>query len=702
MVLQRFLSRLMWGGMAPLLCLALLMLGLHVLQFKTELERQGSALLKEAVRNLEVDLASRRSSLSVLAASPLLDAPEPTADLHRELTAFARQFGGQVLLAGPTLQMLLHTAVALGEALPALPRPRSKSAVEAVQAGKGPAMGDMFQGPLVQRPLVAMAVPVQRDGREQRVLLSTVEVRHLQEVLQRTALPAGWTLELRDGGEQIMAHLGQQTGPIDASALPWGAMFFQQRLDAAPWTLSLMIDAKVRHGQALRNAMWLMAATLTALALAFAGSRQAARQLAQGLTAMASKDSSGEQMPRQDLQNQPAQAAIQAAERALQLQAARAQAIVAHAADAIITCDRDFRITSVNAAALRMWGVSSSLLVGTHALQWVPARHQAVFLAWTVGLKAEAGPAPAVHRRILMKVVVRQGQGAGKKQELVVEAQTSRVESGDQGFYVVVLRDMSELVRARRALEQSASQLRHLIDRMNTVQEDERKRISRDLHDDLQQRLAVAELYLSFLLKDAQAGQIVQVAQVQEVRNALRETIAATRRIVRDLRPPELEDLGLAAALEGLVQTFSPSLEGGCEIQVRGDHEPAPAVASCLYRVTQEALNNIRKHAQAHSARVGLDLSSATEVTLEVEDDGVGVQQVRDEQDAHGHHGNSSGISYRGGRDGLSGVGMLGMAERLRTVGGTLDVLSGPAGGTLLRAAVPRPLLETATARPSA
>jgi signal transduction histidine kinase len=151
------------------------------------------------------------------------------------------------------------------------------------------------------------------------------------------------------------------------------------------------------------------------------------------------------------------------------------------------------------------------------------------------------------------------------------------------------------------------------------------------------------------------------------------KAIAATRRIVNDLRPLVLDDLGLVAALELMASSFArhSGVQVACEaLGADGADAALPGdVANCLYRVAQESLNNIHKHAQARRVQLRVDLGVAGRVLLSVSDDGRGIQA----QDLK--------------RSGAFGV--LGMDERVQALGGSLRVVAAEGGGTCVEAMLP-------------
>jgi len=220
-----------------------------------------------------------------------------------------------------------------------------------------------------------------------------------------------------------------------------------------------------------------------------------------------------------------------------------------------------------------------------------------------------------------------------------------------------------------RALRSSSRRLRQLAQRVVSAQEEERLRVSRELHDEAGQALVVLKIGLEGLLGDVPP----------ESRAPLREAIALAdttmeriRQLAHDLRPPALDTAGLNATLEDLCRDFSRRTR--LPVGYRGTEVPnlGESVSVCFYRVLQEALTNVARHAQASRAQVTLARDERG-VSLVVEDDGRGFKT-----DPHGHP-----------PDEREGLGVLGMQERLSLAGGELRIRSTPGKGTRLIARVP-------------
>lgn len=229
-----------------------------------------------------------------------------------------------------------------------------------------------------------------------------------------------------------------------------------------------------------------------------------------------------------------------------------------------------------------------------------------------------------------------------------------------------------ERAAAQRALAESERRLRALTDHLHQAVEAERAAIARDVHDDVGGMLAALRFDLAWLERhgDAASG-----ARARRGLETLNQAVFAVQRLLRDLRPPAL-DAGIVAALEALVSQVSHrtgiDTRLGCNRESIDLVEP---IAIAVYRVAQESLTNVAKHARASRARVDLMVSDDT-LSLEVTDDGVGIR--------------SDDIAKPGS------FGLRGLAERARHAGGWLEVGVGEAHGSVM---LTIPLTPQAAAR---
>ena len=221
-------------------------------------------------------------------------------------------------------------------------------------------------------------------------------------------------------------------------------------------------------------------------------------------------------------------------------------------------------------------------------------------------------------------------------------------------------------VRAATAVELSQRVSRDAIRRVVEAQENERARLARELHDETGQALTSVLLGLKSL--DDRVETAEGRTAVAELRELVVSTLQDVRRLAVELRPAALDDFGLVPAIERLRDLVTE--QSGISVEVRseiGDQRLSPETETTLYRIAQEALTNVVKHADARSVRMRLS-RSGNRIVLVVQDDG-------------------SGFEPESVRDG--GVGLLGMRERIALVGGRLTIESTEAAGTMLTAEVP-------------
>jgi two-component system NarL family sensor kinase len=221
------------------------------------------------------------------------------------------------------------------------------------------------------------------------------------------------------------------------------------------------------------------------------------------------------------------------------------------------------------------------------------------------------------------------------------------------------------------------AKLRLLARRVVQSQEEERGRLARELHDGTSQTLVSAKLLIESAVDALDRERVTPPPTLAKALQRLNDSLSEVRRISHRLRPALLDTLGLPAALQHLAQEFGE--HGGVAARVEVAAAPvelAEDVKTALFRVTQEALTNVRKHAQASEVRIGLDYADGS-VQLEVRDDGVGFDAAALQLDPR------------------RGIGVRNMRERLEAIGGRLEVRSGQ-HGTRIVAEVPRDRMRPA------
>ncbi len=225
--------------------------------------------------------------------------------------------------------------------------------------------------------------------------------------------------------------------------------------------------------------------------------------------------------------------------------------------------------------------------------------------------------------------------------------------------------------RHREALDAQA-RLRALSHRLQHAREEEAARIAQELHDELGQELSVLRLELEGLRRRIAAGGSGErelMLEIDEIGQTIDGAVESVRRISSELRPGVLDRLGLVAGLEWLLREFERRSSIGATLSVSGLREPVDSeVATALFRITQEALTNVVRHANATSVAAQLS-SEGDHVTLRLEDDGRGFDPAAERQEPS--------------------LGLLGMRERAVRLGGHLEIVSAVGKGTRLMAVVP-------------
>ncbi|BAS29275.1 PAS domain S-box protein [Limnochorda pilosa] len=353
---------------------------------------------------------------------------------------------------------------------------------------------------------------------------------------------------------------------------------------------------------------------------------------------------------RVDLETQAREHAVRAGH-ALRASEARYRGLFETAGEAVMVIDAAGVVREANQVAGRLFGKSSADLRG------VPL--SALLDEETVAhiLSEERA------RQAVRDVVLVCAEGREVHLRPVV---TTFTENGNSRVTQVILRDVTEERRQEEGLRNYAGQILR-------AQEEERKRIAQELHDDTIQSLILVCRELDEMEERAREGPPDLSQRLHAVREETARIADSLRGFTGDLRPPVLDDLGLTPAVRRLVADLGQRAGVEARFEVRGKARRLPPdVELTLFRIAQEALRNAERHAQASRVRVRLDFSGETTVAVAVTDDG------------KGFHPPAQGGSLASGQ-----FGLLGMEERSRLLGGSLEIGSGPNKGTTVRAVVP-------------
>ena len=234
---------------------------------------------------------------------------------------------------------------------------------------------------------------------------------------------------------------------------------------------------------------------------------------------------------------------------------------------------------------------------------------------------------------------------------------------------VAVFRDVSERKRAREELLRSFEQLRALAARLQSIREEERKRVAREIHDQLGQALTAIKMDVSALVRQWPGDQTQQPERASSILTLVDETIQSVRRISTELRPGMLDDLGLVATVEWAGEEFEARTGTTCRLDLPHDDLAVDQErATAIFRILHETLTNVARHADASRVDVRL-AKEGSDLTLEVHDNGKEMP-----------------------KDTLStseSLGILGMRERAMLIGGDLTITGTPGRGTTVKVRIP-------------
>jgi PAS domain S-box-containing protein len=322
-------------------------------------------------------------------------------------------------------------------------------------------------------------------------------------------------------------------------------------------------------------------------------------------------------------------------------------------ADSVIITRRDGVIEYVNPAFEALTGYGAADVLGKTPRILKSGVHDRAFYGtlWRTILSGQVYRAVVVNRK-------REGL-------LYFEAKTItplRNNEGDITHFISTGRDITEQKRAEEDLRESREGLRLLAGHLESIREDERSRISREIHDELGQVLTGLKFDLSRLVAKPPEDRAELIERVDTMLQLMDQTIRSVRRIATELRPGVLDDLGLEAAIEWQSREFQERTGIRCRfVSTLADAHLPDELATAVFRILQETLTNVARHSGASSVNVALK-SIEGRLILTVRDDGKGIS----EEEAEGRRS----------------LGLLGMRERALLLGGYLTVTGRPGRGT--------------------
>jgi two-component system CheB/CheR fusion protein len=331
----------------------------------------------------------------------------------------------------------------------------------------------------------------------------------------------------------------------------------------------------------------------------------------------------------------------------------------------LIESARDYAIISINTnGEIESWSAGAQQILGFSEAEAVGKYHGIIFTP-----EDRAAGAPEMELETARTVGIAEDERFHLRREgsrVYLSGVMRRIldEAGNLLGFVKIARDMTE-----RIVSENLTREKESLQKTIGALEDERKRIARDLHDELGQQLTALRLKLETAKKMCNEQEICD--KIDEIQLLAKQIDASVDFLAWELRPAALDDLGLIAALANYTREWSQHAEVASDFHASGLKRQrfAPAIETNLYRIAQEALNNVYKHAEAKKASVLLE-KRGDAVVLIIEDDG-------------------KGFNVKSKANRAKGIGLIGMGERAAICGGTLEIESSPRKGTTIYVRVP-------------
>lgn len=331
--------------------------------------------------------------------------------------------------------------------------------------------------------------------------------------------------------------------------------------------------------------------------------------------------------------------------------------IVETAQEGIWMLDRDGRITFANGAVSKMLGYKNEEMIGQRIGAFMSREAGVPVGHFHQSSKTIDGP---LDLSLLAK---------GGELKWVLLNSSSIYQDGEYGGLLVMVMDITERRRKEQELRDSHEQLRYLASKLQHIREEERSSLAREIHDELGQRLTALKLDLYWLIKNLPADNEKLRGRTEAILELVSDTLPKVERKAIELHPSLLYDLGLLAAIEWQNKQFLARNNGSIDFSVDGtDESLTKDTAIALYRIYQEALTNITRHANATHIRTSF-VETLETVQLTISDNGVGFDKA--------------------GIDMKKSLGLRGMKERCIMIGGTCDIVTAPQYGTVVSVTIP-------------
>lgn len=690
MKLRSHLIILVVAALLPVLIFA----GVMIVVFGRQQQKLVENSLVDTARALSLavdrELIAWIGTLETLATSGHLD----SGDLKKfydqaQRVLDARQDWETIVLVEIPKRQVLNLKRPFGSPLPDVQNPDQ---LRRIIETRRPIVSDLFSGQILGKPLVGIAVPVIRASKVRYVLMSAASPVFLSKLLLQQKPSGEWEATVIDRKKIIVARtlkieqfLGKPAGQRFAAKSEEGQettwrdamqegpeVYSALRLsELSGWTVGVAmhataVDAPLRHtlliviggGLALLLAGvgmatvfgWRIANSITALSNAAAALGRS--EMPQTTTSAVAEVNNVARFI------EDAAVKRQQAEEELRKTTQTLKALIQVSPVAIDILDLDGKVKMWNPAAEKMFGWTEEEVLG-QPLPIIPVNNQEEFQEIYKLI---------IHGNSLSGLETRRQKRGGSLIDVSISTAPIRDADGNIIGAMGILTDITERKQTGVKLKNSRDQLRALAAHLQTVREEERKKIARELHDESGQLLASVHIGLSEMERELPSRSQKKLAEVKDLLTQIEEHL---RNLSHELYPNILDDLGLLPALQSLCDKVSART--GIRINLEGspNGRPRSSIENTLYRTVQEALNNVARHANATTVKVRL-LEADGLVHCSIQDDGVGFDVLT----VLGHTARES-------------LGLVAMRERVETLGGRMKIHSAPNQGTELCVEIP-------------
>jgi PAS domain S-box-containing protein len=513
-------------------------------------------------------------------------------------------------------------------------------------------------------------VPISRNNKFEGFVVALIDVQRSTDFMLADVMGLGYSILIREAGREIYRLQGTDLG----TEKQWGESSEFHLPGGVVWNLSVWPRATVLSE---------LASSLPRTILLAGGLLSLLLTMTVGLVRLSSAKSLRLQSANADLEASAGEQ--RRAEAALRSSEGRLAAILDISADAVISVNQQMQIILFNQGAEKIFGYKHEEILGRHLDILIPERYRSNHAQHV----AEFGH--SAHRAMLMC-----GRNAvfGLRKdgtEFPMEVSLAKLHSNGDTIYTAIARDITERLRVQEELRRSrdelefrvqerTAELRLLASHVVRLEDEERRRIARELHDGTTQSLVALSAELIGIEKTLHDPDAVS-RKVRYSRELVKQSLDEIRTVSYLLHPPLLDELGLDTALRGFVEGFSARSEIEVSLNLPSDLSGLPRdLQLAIFRVVQESLTNVHRHSGSRSASIHLTMTP-DKLTLEIADQGRGMSPVLP-------------ISR-------AGVGINSMRERIRQLGGHCEIESN-GRGTTIRAVMPTTRAAAADPRASA